>query len=118
MTDEHDNLDTNDSLEAVGDFLTIYYYDESDDVVAASDALEETLPRMEYRWQLACAFREVLARAWPAETLKELVRHKANRFARSDAEAREFLQKTYNLNLFELAVDIEKFKREGGRSED
>jgi hypothetical protein len=109
--------DEDDHLTVVSDFFNIYYYEESDDVVAATNALEDTLPRMDYRWELACAFREVLGRVWPPDTLKNLVRYEANRAARSDEEAKEFLQKTYNLNLFDLAIDIKKIKKEGGHTE-
>jgi hypothetical protein len=110
--------DEEDSLTIVGDFLSHYYHEEFDDVVSATNALEEMLPRMDYRWAVAQAFKQVLNRVCPPGTLTELVRQRANPFARDDEEAKAFLQRTYNLNLFELAIDPEELKHKEGADKD
>jgi plasmid stability protein len=44
--------------------------------------------------------------ALPSGTLRDMVRIKANRHARSDEEAREFLEFTYKDNDLDMAVNF------------
>lgn len=87
--------DLDKALTVAGDYLIRFYHEEPDDLVAASRALRESIGHYVYAWNYACAFKLLLASTLPAGTLTELVCERANRYARDDNEAREFLERVY-----------------------
>jgi hypothetical protein len=97
-----------DPLQIVGDFLIRFYHEEPDDTKASTKALKAMTGLFEYEWEVASAFKELLEMALPSGTLRDMVRIKANRYARSDEEAREFLEFTYKDNDLDTAVNFKE----------
>jgi hypothetical protein len=95
-----------DPLQIVGDFLIRFYHEEPDDTKASMKALKAMIGLFDYEWEVASAFKELLEMALPSGTLRDMVRIKANRHARSDEEAREFLEFTYKDNDLDMAVNF------------
>ena len=95
-----------DPLQIVGDFLIRFYHEEPDDTKASIKALKAMIGLFDYEWEVASAFRELLEMALPSGTLRDMVRIKANRYARSDEEAREFLEFTYKDNVLDTAINF------------
>ncbi|MFD0340601.1 hypothetical protein ACFVH0_18295 [Streptomyces sp. NPDC127117] len=89
----------------VAEFLGRFYCEEPSDEVAATRAMRSTIGRYEYRWRLAESFLFILGDDVPGGLLQSLVREKANRFCRTDGEAREFLRKVYTSNTLHTAID-------------
>lgn len=97
-------MDSHDALVLVGDFLRRYYASEPHDHVATTNALTSLLHAGDERWTLKIAFEHVLAADYPAQALRDLVKDHASRPVEDDREARGFLWKVYNLNVFDCAV--------------
>jgi hypothetical protein len=95
-----------DPLEIVGDFLIRFYHEEPDDTKASTKAIKAMTGLFEYEWEVASAFKELLEMALPVGILRDMVRIKANRYAGSDEEAREFLEFTYKDNDLDKAVNF------------
>jgi hypothetical protein len=97
-----------DPLQIVGDFLSRFYHEEPNDTKASTKALKAMTGLFDYEWEVASAFKELLEMALPSGTLRDMVRSKANRHARSDEEAREFLESTYKDNDLDMAVNFKE----------
>jgi len=97
-----------DPLQIVGDFLIRFYHEEPDDTKASIKALKAMIGLFDYEWEVASAFQELLEMALPSGTLRDMVRLKANRYARSDEEAREFLEFTYKDNDLDTAINFKE----------
>lgn len=93
------------ALEVVGDYLIRFYHEEPDELAAATRSLHESIGHYTYAWNYACAFKLLLENSLPDGTLTELVRERANRYAKDDSEAREFLERVYKDNDMHAAVD-------------
>ena len=105
MTNKDDCLEIKDnSLETVGDFLSLFYYEEPDDINASIEVLTDLIHRLDYRYDLIVAFKKLLTSSLPERTLTELVKLRANRYVENDEEAKEFLQRVWTLNLFDLVA--------------
>lgn len=95
-----------DPLQIVSDFLIRFYHEEPDDIRAATKAIKAMTGLFDYEWKVASAFKELLEMALPSGTLRNMIRIKANRYTRSDKDAREFVEFTYKNNDLDLAVNF------------
>ncbi|GLY94147.1 hypothetical protein [Actinoplanes sp. NBRC 103695] len=101
MTDEP----TADALSRVRAFLESFYRDEEFEDRGTTNALRGESADRQERWRNAQAFERVLAADLPEGTLQQLVFRSAGRDVLSDEEAREFLERVYDGNAFDVAVD-------------
>ena len=101
MTNNVDN-----SLHIVSLFLSRFYHEQPDDILASTNAVTKMSGLFDYEWEIASAFRDILQQSLPPGTLQKLVREWGNRAARSDDEARVFLEKIYDYTGLEGAIDI------------
>ncbi|MBD2769035.1 SUKH-3 domain-containing protein [Hymenobacter sp. BT664] len=63
----------------VGDFLIRFYHEEPDDTKASTKALRAITGMFDYEWEVASTFKELLEMTLPVNTLRDMVRVKANR---------------------------------------
>jgi hypothetical protein len=97
---------TEKSLQIVGDYLVRFYHQEPDDTRASIKAIEAMIGHFEYEWQVSTAFKSVLESPFPTDVIRDFVRNRANRYARNDVEARNFLVKTFKENDLDKAIDL------------
>lgn len=97
--------DLSKALTITGDYLIRFYHEEPDDLAAATQAIRESIGHYVYAWDYVCAFKLLLSSSLPAGTLTALVRERANRYARDDNEAREFLERVYEDGDMYAALD-------------
>jgi len=100
-----------DCLQIVGDFLIRFYHEEPDDTKAATQAIKAMTGLFDYEWEVASAFSKLLEMSFPPNTLRDIVRLKANRYAHSDEDAREFLELTYKENNFDDAINLNELRK-------
>ncbi|MFJ7197419.1 MULTISPECIES: hypothetical protein [unclassified Streptomyces] len=107
MTKDQNSSST--ALEMVRVFLREYYYGEEWEDRAAIRALaNHKIDRREH-FRVASAFEIVLEGRFPEGVLQELVASAAYRATEGDGEAREFLERVYENNAFDGAVDPDEF---------
>lgn len=92
-------------LETVGDFLVVFYHEEPNEIVAATDALAQMTLDLKWQTEIAKALKQLLATPLPDGTLTALVQEKANRFVRDDAEAKDFLLRVFANNNLASSLD-------------
>jgi len=95
------------ALDLVKLYLKRFYHDEPDNYVASTHAMSALTPDWRERWKTAVAFRIVVHAVFPAGLLKELVEGSANRRVRDDEQAREYLQKVYDLSMLDAAINFD-----------
>lgn len=102
MTDESTVV----ALDRVRAFLERFYHDEEVEDLAAAHALRALRndDRQE-RWRTAQAIERVLAAELPDGALHQLVFRAADRGVLTDEEAREFLERVFESNAFDVAID-------------
>jgi hypothetical protein len=91
--------------ETIGDFLVVFYHEQPDEIVAATDALAQMTIDLDWQAKIAQALKHLLATPLPDGTLATLVQEKANRFVRDDAEARDFLLRVFANNNLASSLD-------------
>jgi hypothetical protein len=101
-------------IEVVRWFLRKYYLSEESEDRAASHALRDHTHGndRQKRWQVAQALQHLLDTHLSTGILQNLVFHEANRDVLTDAEAREFLERVYEDNAFDVAVNFDELKKE------
>ena len=104
MNNEKSNLDI------IGDFLIRFYHEEPCDTKAAIRAISSMRGLFSYEWEVAEAFRSVFETTFESNVLQNIVKQKANRYARDDQEARNFLIKVYQDTNLENAIDFDELK--------
>jgi hypothetical protein len=97
------------SLQTASIFLSRFYHEEPNDDLANLKAIEAMCGLFDYEWQVSSAFKDVFATAWPAGTLKNMVRVWANRHAQSDKEAVQFLRRVYENTALDVAINLDDF---------
>lgn len=103
-TDENGDID---ALRVVRSFLHEYYFPEEWETRANVRALEAQARDLGLRVRIARAFVDLLAMDLAKGTLREIVETSANREVYNDEEAREFLERVYEANDFEDALDFD-----------
>ena len=98
------------SLEIVGDFLIRFYHEEPNETKAATKALNAMTGFFDYEWEIASAFRHILKIQLAENTLRDIVRNKANRYAQNDEDARVFLEQVYEDNDLDNAINFDDLK--------
>lgn len=101
-------INKQDDLDIVSEFLIRFYHEEPDYIEATIRALNVLRGRDKYKWELANSFRNILEKSLPPETLKEVVLFSANRYVRNDEEAREVLEKIYQDNVLDAALNFDE----------
>ncbi|GGM53082.1 hypothetical protein GCM10011608_42440 [Micromonospora sonchi] len=97
------------TLERVRAFLERFYHAEASDDRAASAALQASLgDDPQERWRNAQAFGRAIDAELPAGELQQLVFRASGRNVLTDDEAREFLERVYDDNAFDVAIDYDE----------
>jgi hypothetical protein len=109
---QHDN-ETSAALETVAAFLRRFYLGEEWEDRGTIRALQANPDDRQARWQVASAFDRLLAVELPEGTLQRLVFTSAGQDLLTDAEAREFLERVYEGNGFDAAVNFNEFEQHG-----
>lgn len=104
---------TSAALERVRSFLRRFYFDEEWEADGNIKAISAERTDRQERWRNAQAFERVLDADLPTGTLQQLAVQAANRDVLTDEEAREFLERVYDGNAFDVAVDFDELDREG-----
>jgi hypothetical protein len=99
-------MPTPDSRRIVEEFLMRFYHQEPDETRAATKALLATATNIDYRWEVAEAFRDLLERTTIESDLTSTVSSAANRRAKDAADARQFLLRVYETNDLDAAVNL------------
>ncbi|MGW1411916.1 hypothetical protein [Streptomyces sp. NPDC002403] len=107
MTENQDP--TSIALETVRVFLREYYYGEEWEDRAAIQALAIHKNDRREHFRIAVAFETILEQRLPEGVLRDLVASAAYRVTEDDSEAREFLERVYENNAFDGAVDPDEF---------
>lgn len=103
-------IDNSNHLEIVGDFLIRFYHEEPNDIQASTKAVTALTGLFDDEWKVATALKNLLEMDLPPGTLRDLVRFKANRHALDDDDARQFLERVYQNNDFENAINFEDYE--------
>lgn len=98
---------TEKSLQIVGDYLIRFYHEEPDDIRASMKAIKAMTGHFEYEWEMSTAFKRMLETPFPPDVIRDFVRSRANRYARNDMEAQNFLAMIFKENDLDKAIDLE-----------
>jgi len=96
------------SIEVVSEFLSRFYHEEPNDLLAATNAMKAMKGMFDYEWAIATAFKDLLQNPQPPNTLKNIVKEWANRHARNDEEALNFLLEVYDNTTLEAAIHLDE----------
>ncbi|MBW4457235.1 MAG: hypothetical protein KME55_33765 [Nostoc indistinguendum CM1-VF10] len=101
-----------DFLKVVGDFLIRFYHEEPNVTKASTKAIKAMTGLFDYELEVSNAFKQTLESSLNKNTLRDLVRLKANRYAQTDEDAREFLNFVYKDNDLDKVVDFKELRDE------
>jgi hypothetical protein len=98
------------NLDIVGDFLIRFYHEEPCETKAAIKAISSMKGLFNYELEISNAFREIFEESFESNTLKNLVKQKANRYVKDDEEAKKFLIRVFQDANLENAIDFDELK--------
>lgn len=96
------------AIKVVSDYLVRFYHEEPNDVRASSKAIKSLGGMFNSEWAVSDSFSVVLNSELPPNLLRDIVRDKANRYARDDSEAKSFLKTIYFENSLDCAIEVEE----------